>query len=300
MSKGKALTATLLVASRHHVKFKGEDGSIIKGGLASRKMKALIGDRVEYFLTENNKAVVEKILPRTNCFKRSYGNKTKNLAANIDQLFLVTAPKPLFSPFVIDRVLAAAHSQSIECTLVLNKSDLNLEETKSLLDYYKDLGFRVLHTNTVNEGGASELEECIKASNYKAAALIGVSGVGKTSLLNVLCPQAQARTGEVSERSGKGKQTTSMSKGYYYSKHNNKQILLIDLPGIQNFGISHLRKEQIRDSFIEFGEQKNNCKFNNCAHIEEPECEILKAIEQGTISKERYNSYLEMLQEIET
>lgn len=291
--------ATLLVASRHHVKFHDENKNMLKGVLASRKMHAVIGDKVEYSLTSENKALIEKILPRKNCFKRSYGKKIKKLAANLDQLFLVTAPKPLFNTSVIDRILSAAQVESVECTIVINKCDLELSETKESIKYYEKLGITVLYTSTIDENGIKELKESIKTSEYKSAIFIGVSGVGKSSLLNRLCPEAAAQTGEVSERSGQGKQTTSMSKGYFYPKGDGREMLLIDLPGIQNFGVSHLNKEQLRESFIEFNTHKDSCKFSNCAHIEEPECAVLKELEVGAIAKSRYDSYLEMLAELE-
>jgi ribosome biogenesis GTPase / thiamine phosphate phosphatase len=262
------------------------------------KVKGLtVGDRVA-FQKQGQETLIQTVLPRQNCLYRDYRNKTKEIAANLDRLFVVTAVKPLFNTSFIDRVLVFCTLQNIPCTIILNKIDLALEETRPLVSIYEKLGVQVLYTSALEEESLNELKHHLAQPALKIAALAGVSGVGKSTLLNHLMPEAQIKTSQVSHKTGQGKRTTSQASAYAYTRPDAADLLLIDLPGVHSFGVSTLSEKEVAAGFPEFTVRWDACEYFDCVHAAEPNCAVKEALEAGQIAPSRYLSYLGMLDEI--
>lgn len=289
----KAIVAS---SSRKYVRILNEDNLLLPGVLVSKDLSTIVGDEVIYELqAEKQEVLVNKILPRKNLLCRSSNSKTKELASNIDLLIVVTAPKPLFNKVFINRVMATASAQNIKTLILVNKSDLKneLAETYQDIEIYKKIGFSIAYSNTREADGLNQLEAEIALS--KICCFIGISGVGKSSIINKLCPEQEIRVDDVSF-TGQGKQTTTVAHAYRYPKNPN--LLLVDLPGIQNFGIMHLDQDNIKAGFPEIASAARKCKFSDCSHIQEPGCNVKQEVLEGGISETRYESYLQLIKEI--
>jgi ribosome biogenesis GTPase len=263
--------------------------------IASRDLDVCIGDHV---VCEHQKQeiMVTELKPRRNILNRSYLGKTKDIVANVDHLYIVTAVGPLLNHVFIDRILALAHLRNISSTIVLNKVDKSedLPAAQAALKCYQQIQIPILEVSIKKDIGLEILKREFLDSQHKLIALCGVSGVGKSSLINKLLPEASARIDAVSKRTGQGKQTTTQAIAYPFPA-NSPQMLLVDTPGLQNFGISHLSEIEAKDAFVEFG---YNCKFQDCKHISEPGCTVLNRVKKGEIANSRYESYLGILEEI--
>ena len=297
----------LCVVTRRHVRIWDDQGNILEGTLASSDLDTCAGDLVEYQPTiatgqvkgQRTQVVVQAMLPRTNLLKRSYGKKTKLLAANVDRLFLIAAPSPMLNTTALDRVLVSAEYAGVPTTLVVNKSDLidRYLQISSELAVYRSLGIPLLEVSAHDGAGLTDLAALATAKANHVVVLAGISGVGKSSLLNVLLPGMDVRTQEVSRKTGQGRQTTSQAVGHRLDRPDAEPLMLVDLPGIQQFGICHLSEQEVRLGFREFSELE--CRFANCSHVNEPDCGVLQALASGTIAKFRYESYRSMLEELQ-
>lgn len=222
------------------------------------------------------------------CRPDPYG-KLKPVAANIDQIIVVIAPYPEPHANLIDRYLVASEAVGIEPVILLNKTDLLHGDTalrgrmEELLSLYPTLGYRVLHTS-ISEGTLEELEQALRE---RTSIFVGQSGVGKSSLINLLVPDAQLRVGALSENTQKGTHTTTTAQLF----HLNCSGTLIDSPGIREFGLWHMSKEQVEQGFRELRPLLGTCKFRDCQHEQEPGCAILQGVDSGAISERRLDSY---------
>jgi ribosome biogenesis GTPase len=234
--------------------------------------------------------VVVAQIPRESelCRPDSQG-KLKPVAANIDQIIVVIAPYPEPHRNLIDRYLIAAEATRIEPVLLLNKTDLLTKDEalkqsiEALLSSYTKLGYRTIQTSC-KDGGTVELKAALEA---KISVFVGQSGVGKSSLVNMLIPKADLAVGALSVNTQKGTHTTTAA----HLSHLNCDGSLIDSPGIREFGLWHLSKEEVEQGFREFRPFLGHCKFRDCQHQQEPECAILAAVANGEISAERMASY---------
>jgi ribosome biogenesis GTPase len=217
-----------------------------------------------------------------------YG-KLKPVAANIDQILVVIAPLPEPHANLIDRYLVAAEVVGIEPVILLNKTDLldahpDLQPAiDDLLAIYPALGYTVLRTS-IKAGGLQALHDALRA---RTSVFVGQSGVGKSSLVNALLPDADIRVGALSENTQKGTHTTTTAQ----LLHLNCGGTLIDSPGIREFGLWHMSKQQVEQGFREFRPLLGTCKFRDCQHEHEPGCAILEGVESGAISERRLDSY---------
>jgi ribosome biogenesis GTPase len=217
-----------------------------------------------------------------------YG-KLKPVAANIDQIMLVIAPFPEPHANLVDRYLVAAEVVGIEPVILLNKTDLlenepALQESiEALLAIYPTLGYRVIRTS-IKDSGLAELHSALQE---RTSVLVGQSGVGKSSLVNVLLPDADIRVGALSESTQKGTHTTTTA----LLLHLTCGGTLIDSPGIREFGLWHMNRDQVAQGFREFRPLLGTCKFRDCQHEHEPGCAILQGVEAGAISARRLDSY---------
>ncbi len=286
-----------LVISRfgQHADIEDDNGNIERCNLR-RGIKSLVtGDRVVW--RAGNEAfqgvsgVVEAVHPRKTVLMRpDYYDGIKPIAANIDHIIIVSAIEPEFSRNMIDRYLVACENIAIKPIIVLNKSDL-LDESHGLVDrelqIYRNIGYNVLYSSMYGDGLLA-LKSVMKD---KINIFVGQSGVGKTSLVNMLFPEVNALTGTISESSKLGKHTTTTARLYHFSEGGD----LIDSPGIREFSLWHLSPECIAAGFIEFRPFLGRCKFRDCKHQGDLGCALNQAVAQGKITAVRFDSFLRIL-----
>ena len=251
-------------------------GSLRKGG-----QSPLTGDWVEISV-EHGKGMVEKLLPRKNWFIRP-------AVANVDALVIFAANvNPVTEPFLIDRVAAIAGDRGVTVHLCINKCDL--DPAVDLERIYRNAGFSVILTSAETGEGVEELRTLLKG---KLTAFTGNSGVGKSSILNRLCPELALPTGEVSEKLGRGRHTTRHVELYRLEE----DTYVADTPGFSSFDTDQMDvilKENLQYAFPDFGRYIGDCQFRDCSHRKEPGCAVCAALEAGEIEKTRYDSYLRL------
>ncbi len=252
-----------------------------RGHLRRGADSPLTGDLVEISV-EQGRGMVEKILPRRNHFVRP-------AVANVDLLVIFAANvNPVTEPFLIDRVAAIAGDQEVEVCLCLNKCDLDPAE--GLEAIYRQAGFTVIRTSAETGEGVEALRQLLKG---KLVAFTGNSGVGKSSILNRLCPGLKLATGEVSEKLGRGRHTTRHVELYKLEA----DTYVADTPGFSSFDTDQMEvilKENLQFAFPDFGAYIGQCQFHDCAHRKEPGCAVREAVNAGQIHPSRYDSYLKL------
>ena len=257
-----------------------------------------VGDWVDFEIESEaqSTALIDQILPRHNYINRQsprHKHQHHIVAANLDQTVLVvTIREPRTSQGFIDRFLVAAEMYHVKPVLVFNKSDLyrakDLQLFEALRDMYQPIGYPVLLVSAEKQEGLAELNTVLKD---KTTLLSGHSGVGKSSLLNVLFPGMNRKTQDVSGWSGKGQHTTTFAEMFDLPQGGK----IIDTPGMREFGIVDLSKQELSHYFPEMKNRIQNCQFNNCIHSNEPGCAIKDAVNQGLIHEDRYVSYRTIL-----
>ncbi len=261
-----------------------------------------VGDWVDFEIESDaqNTALIDQILPRHNYINRQsprHKHQHHIVAANLDQTVLVvTIREPRTSQGFIDRFLVAAEMYHVKPVLVFNKSDLyrakELQLFEALRDMYQPIGYPVLLVSAEKQEGLAELNTVLKD---KTTLLSGHSGVGKSSLLNVLFPGMNRKTQDVSGWSGKGQHTTTFAEMFDLPQGGK----IIDTPGMREFGIVDLSKQELSHYFPEMKNRIQDCQFNNCLHSNEPGCAIKDAVNQGLIHEDRYVSYRTILDSFE-
>ncbi|MCB0311239.1 MAG: ribosome small subunit-dependent GTPase A, partial [Bdellovibrionales bacterium] len=264
--------------------------------LASRATKPLVGDLVSS-KSGSDDSLVELILPRKNKLSRTFSYQDREIVANLDALLLITAVGALFNPIALDRVLSVASAEGIPVALILNKIDLGVEDRFAV---YASVVKSIFSISAKYGDGLEGLSSFLEDPQLRVVALCGVSGVGKSTLLNRLAPQAESRTQEVSLKTGQGRQTTSQAIGHLIDRgRENPSLVLVDLPGVQQFGVSNLSEQTIRASFPEFERLVSGCRYKDCRHLEEPECHVKAVLGTLEMPTSRYESYRNMLEELE-
>ncbi|MDN3678024.1 ribosome small subunit-dependent GTPase A [Flavobacterium paronense] len=276
----------------------------IKGKFRMKGIKSTnpiaVGDVVDFELDENSDAVtgaIHNIHDRKNYIVRKSVNLSKQthiIASNIDVVFLlITINNPPTTTSFIDRFLVTAEAYGIEAVLIFNKIDTfdeAMQDEQLYLQYiYSQIGYKFLKVSAKGNKGLEELKEMMIG---KVSMFSGHSGVGKSTLVNALEPNLNLKTKNISEQSKQGQHTTTFAEMYDLSF----DAKIIDTPGIKGFGIVDLEPAEISGYFPEFFKLKDQCKFNNCLHKEEPNCAVKKALEENKIAWSRYNSYLKILE----
>jgi len=258
-----------------------------------------VGDKVLFSMEDeaNQTVLIEEISPRQNYIIRKSVHKTSHgqlLAANVDQaIFIFTYKFPKTSLGFLDRFLVTAEAFRIPVTIVFNKMDLiNEEEKDQVFEWaglYQELGYGVLFTSIPLNQGISEFKEMFEG---KVSLMAGHSGVGKSSLLNIVAPTLHIKTKEISDFAQKGVHTTTYSTMWELGP----DTYLIDSPGINEFGVMEIEKEELAHYFPEMRALLGQCKFNNCLHLHEPHCVVQQAVKDGEIASSRYLSYFSIFE----
>ena len=260
--------------------------SFARGKFKNEEIVPMVGDKVEIQITdeEKNEAVIEKILPRKNEIKRPR-------ISNIDQIvFIISTKNPKPDLLMLDKQLIYVESLKIEPIIVINKIDL--EKTyKQIQELYTKIGYKVIVTSAKQNIGIDELK---KQLENKISVFSGNSGVGKSSIINALFKEDKTQEGEISKKNKKGKNTTTDTKLYELCENT----FIADTPGFSSFEVSEIESNQLDKNFREFRNEIPNCEFVGCTHIKEKNCGIKKAIEENRISKERYERYLKIYEEL--
>ena len=253
-----------------------------------RRMQIVVGDRARCS-REHGSYVIESVAPRRNLLFRADADRTKPLAANVDQIAIVFAAQPPPQPEFAWRALLAASAAQIASVAILNKTDLESSTALAALEELARLGARVLRLSARLDpaGTIAQLELVCRD---RVTLFVGQSGMGKSTLLNLLI-DAQLRTGALSRRGTRGRQTTTVTRWFAYGPHG----AVIDSPGFHEFGLSHLSAGDLARSMSDFAAVSPSCRFANCRHAEEPDCQVRAAVERGAISRARYEFYRKLL-----
>ena len=276
----------------------------IKGKLRLENSKStspvVVGDNVNFILEikNNNQGIIIEVKKRRNHIIRKSVKLSKQvqiIASNIDQIFLIiTLNYPITFTQFIDRILVTAEAYKIPLNLVFNKMDLYSSSEKNEIEIlkktYDSIGYKCLKISALDIGSVDKVS---KLMNKKVNMIIGHSGVGKSTLINSISPNLSIKTSEISSLYKQGQHTTTYSEMFDL----NNDIKIIDTPGIKGFGLVDMNSNDIGDYFPEFLNLKENCKYNNCLHLNEPNCAVLNALKNKRISDSRYKSYLNLIDE---
>lgn len=277
----------------------------IKGNLRLKDIRSTnpiaVGDNVEFIPAIDGSTMISDICDRRNYIVRRSSNLSKQshiLAANLDLVALiVTVNYPKTSTVFIDRFLATAEAYRIPACLVFNKIDLyddyDLNYLEALVNLYTSLNYPVFKISALKSENTDELLTFLKD---KTALMSGNSGVGKSTLINIIAPHSMAKTAEISSYHNKGMHTTTFSEMFELKDGGH----VIDTPGIKGFGTIDMQESEIGHYFKEIFKYSQQCRFSNCTHVHEPDCAVLKAVNTNFISTSRYQSYLSMLNDINT
>jgi len=275
----------------------------IKGKFRIKGIKSTnpiaVGDQVRFDIEtigDDTIGIINEIEDRKNYIIRKSVNLSKQthiIAANLDQVFLlVTLNNPPTYPVFIDRFLITAEAYEIPVVVLFNKVDTyapeELDEIKFLAALYRNIGYTCIGISAATGKNVDKVKEMMIG---KTSMFSGHSGVGKSTLVNALEPNLDIKTKQISQQHAQGQHTTTFAEMFDLSF----DARIIDTPGIKGFGIVDMEKEEIGDYFPEFFELKQDCKFNNCIHVDEPKCAVKDALESGDIAWSRYNSYLQMI-----
>ena len=259
-----------------------------KGVFRNRKIKPLVGDDVEFSVLdeETMEGNIDEILPRKNELIRP-------AAANVDQalvIFAVRQPDPNYQ--LLDRFLITMEQQEIPSIICFNKKDLaEQEELERMYQIYSSCGYQVLLTSAEQEEGISQIRRILEG---KTTVVAGPSGVGKSSLTNLLQGEVSMETGEISKKLKRGRHTTRHAQLLTVGEHT----YLMDTPGFSSLFVEGMEKEELRFHYPEFAEYEGACRFQGCVHVHEPDCAVKQAVEEGKIHSQRYQNYVSFYEEL--
>ena len=261
-----------------------------KGAFRNQKVKPLVGDLVEFDIIDETtkKGNIVKILPRLNALIRP-------AVANVDQAMIVFAvAQPLPNLNMLDRFLIMMQMQQVETIICFNKTDVSNEaEVEKLGKIYAGSGCRILFTSVEMGEGLETVRELLLG---KTTVMAGPSGVGKSSMMNYLKPEADMATGDISQKIQRGRHTTRHSELF----HLEGQTYVMDTPGFTSLYINEIDAPDLKSYFTEFDQYEGLCRFNGCVHINEPDCAVKNALEEGKISRNRYDNYVVLYDELKS
>lgn len=256
-----------------------------RGVFKNEGITPYVGDEVEFAMVDDEEGVVEKIYPRKNSFIRPP-------ISNVDLIaVVVSASKPKFNPFITDRFLVMAEKSSADIVICINKCDTAKEkDIEEIAKTYKKI-YTVIKISGSTGVGIDELRE---VTMDKKTAFAGPSGVGKSTIINALQPGFSLETGEISDKTKRGRHTTRHVEIF----HTDYGAMVYDTPGFTSFDILESEEAELQHYYPDIMEYAGNCRYDNCMHIKEPECGVLKALSEGKINQSRYDSYKNQIEEI--
>lgn len=274
----------VIAAYGRHYLVESADGSRHACFPRGKKSAVACGDHVRFASTADQQGVIEAVDARSTLFSRSAAHRQKLIAANVSQLAIVVAAEPSFSEELINRCLVAAEQQNMRSLILLNKCDLKEAAKAALarLDPYVQAGYSVIELAALQD--AETLRPLLAR---QATVLVGQSGMGKSTIINALLPEARVATREISAFLASGRHTTTQARLYRLDADST----LIDCPGLQEFGLHHLAPQDIETGFTEFRSFLGQCRFQNCRHLTEPGCALERAVAAGAIHPRRLDMY---------
>ncbi len=268
---------------------------VLRTRLTAERQALAVGDRVRFAPPPPGRAeegVIAHVEPRRTSLTRQYEDRVQVIAANVDQALIVaSADDPPLRPHLIDRYLVAAHKGGLRPVVVINKMDLDREGfAQEVLSRYRAIGYAALAASVVRPAGLDQFRDALRA---QTSVIVGMSGVGKSTLLNAVDPALGLRVGDISAATGRGRHTTTtatllrLSFGGY----------VVDTPGVRQFELAHVSSEELEAYFIELVDLVSRCRFPDCTHLHEEDCAVTAAVNDGAIHPERYASYAKMMLE---
>ncbi len=255
----------------------------------SRKLKPICGDFVEVEI-KKSELNIKRIQKRYNSFSRADNKGHKqHIASNVDQIMIVMAVEPAPTRDILNRYLITAEHESIDPILVFNKSDIDSKVFINIINQYEQLGYQVFKTTKHDQASINCIKPLLES---QTTIIVGQSGVGKSSITRVMMPGLDLKTGKLSDKTGKGAHTTSVTQMYY---DETLRANIIDSPGVWEYGLWDMSARKISSGFREFQQYLGLCKFSNCTHIHEPQCAIMQAVKNKEIHENRYESYLRIV-----
>ena len=278
------LAGQVIAAHGRHYLVETDDGRRYACYPRGKASVVACGDRVRFARIADEQGVIEAVDPRSTLFSRSAAHRRKLIAANVSQLAIVVAAEPSFSEELINRCLVAAEHQNMQTLILLNKCDLEEAATAALarLDPYSQAGYRVVQLSALQ--GATGLRPLLA---HQSTVLVGQSGMGKSTIVNALLPDARIATREISAFLASGRHTTTQARLYRLDADST----LIDCPGLQEFGLHHLSQGEIEAGFVEFQSFLGRCRFQDCRHLSEPGCALTQAASDQAIHPRRLDMF---------
>jgi ribosome biogenesis GTPase len=282
------LAGQVIAAYGRHYLVQTADGGQYACFPRGKKSAVACGDRVTFARTADEQGVIETVQTRTSLFSRSAAHRQKLIAANVSQLAIVVAVEPSYSEELINRCLVAAECQNMRALILLNKCDLRQAAPAALarLDPYVQAGYRVIQLSALEDADALRPEFA-----HQSSVLVGQSGMGKSTIINALLPDARVATREISIFLASGRHTTTQARLHRLDAEST----LIDCPGLQEFGLHHLSPQDIEGGFVEFRDYLGKCRFQNCRHLSEPGCALTQAAAEGAIHPRRLDMFRRIL-----
>ena len=290
------LATGLVVAGygRHYI-VEAPDGVRLICHPRGKKSDCVVGDRVGW-KPSGDAGVIEQVQARRNLLFRRDEWKTKAFASNLDQMLLMVAAEPVFSESQLARALIAAESSGISAGIVLNKTDLpQIDAARARLAPYAAMGYPVFEVGLKSRPDAARALLTPMLAG-RASLVLGPSGTGKSTLINLLAPDARAQVGEISQALNSGRHTTTATQWYWLDAQRSTG--LIDSPGFQEFGLKQIEAGQLARLMPDLREPSTQCRFYNCTHQQEPGCGVRDAVQRGDIGESRYRIYGEILREV--